>query len=512
VPYGFTGTSLSVTANTSYSAKQFICTIRGSNSNGTITRELSLNQNPPPTNTSRPLVLNMPTVASSSNVTLSCTPGTFNYSTSVSNEWWLGDGTFSAPTSRIGTGNSLTLGTANFTAWGGKYIFCNSIANGDGGSTTTSSYGALVPTFQRPVVYDRPNITGIPKDDYSLIGSIANCSGWTWSKPVLSESINWYISSSNQYSTGFINSDSVLLGKGTAFTLTKTFLESNKYKYLSCVVVGTNEGGSSYSYANYYISFWNLTAPTPTPTATPTPTPTATTTVVAPSQPAITSIASTTTTFTINWSAPTSNGGSPVTQYWAYVENTAGTTIAYCSTTGALSCTATGLTPSTNYKVIVSAWNSAGGVNRASGDQNSPRTSASTSAPVRATLPNPINLDFTPARYSSTNAPESLFSYVISSKSLGSSPCSNPCSGLVAGETLTLSRRIQTATNPGSVKFYVNNASRAQTDTLVASLTSGTHIDGIWTATWVVSQTITDNVWRVTTELAWGAEWASSGG
>ena len=85
VPFGFTGTSLSVTANTSYSVKQFICTVRGSNSNGTVTRELSLNQNPPPTNTSRPLVLNMPTVASSSNVTLTCTPGTFNYSTSVSN-------------------------------------------------------------------------------------------------------------------------------------------------------------------------------------------------------------------------------------------------------------------------------------------------------------------------------------------------------------------------------------------------------------------------------------------
>ena len=273
VPFGFTGTSLSVTANSSYSAKQFICTIRGSNSNGTVTRELSLNQNPPPTNTSRPLVLNMPTVASSSNVSLTCTPGTFNYSTSVSNEWWLGDGTFSAPTSRIGTGNTLTLGSANFTAWGGKYIFCNSIANGDGGSTITSSYGALVPTFQRPVVYDRPNITGIPKDDYSLVGSVANCSGWSWSKPVLSESINWYISSSNQYSTGFINSDSLLVGRGATYALTKTFLESNKYKYLSCVVVGTNEGGTSYSYANYYISFWNLTAPTPTPTATPTPTP-----------------------------------------------------------------------------------------------------------------------------------------------------------------------------------------------------------------------------------------------
>ncbi len=93
---------------------------------------------------------------------------------------------------------------------------------------------------------------------------------------------------------------------------------------------------------------------------------------------------------------------------------------------------------------------------------------------------------------------------------LGSSPCSNPCSGLVAGETVTISRRIQTATNPGSVTFLIDNASRAATDRIVATLTSGNSSDGIWTVTWTVSQTILDNVWNVRTQLLWGTEYATS--
>ncbi len=171
----------------------------------------------------------------------------------------------------------------------------------------------------------------------------------------------------------------------------------------------------------------------------------------------------------------------------------------------------TGLTPSTNYQVIVSAWNSAGGVNRASGDRNSPRTAVRTLDPVRAMLTNPdLTNNNREARESSSLAPQTIFGTVTSSKSLGSSPCSSPCSGLVAGETVTLSRRIQTATNPSSVKFYFDNASRAQTDIVAATLTSGTYLDGVWTATWTVSQTITDNVWNVFTQLTWGTEWASS--
>ena len=126
VPYGFTGTSIAVTANTGYSAKEFVCTVRASNSNGTVARELKTTQNPPPSSIARPSISNMPTTAFNGNVSITCNPGSFNYSNSVSNEWWVGDSSYSEPATRIGTGNSLSFGATSFTAWGGKYLYCKS--------------------------------------------------------------------------------------------------------------------------------------------------------------------------------------------------------------------------------------------------------------------------------------------------------------------------------------------------------------------------------------------------
>ena len=68
------------------------------------------------------------------------------------------------------------------------------------------------------------------------------------------------------------------------------------------------------------------------------------------------------------------------------------------------------------------------------------------------------------------------------------------------------------ATNPTTVAFLVNNSSRGATDRIVASLTSGTYLDGIWTVVWTVSETITDNIWRASTEVQWPGQAASSGG
>jgi hypothetical protein len=111
--------------------------------------------------------------------------------------------------------------------------------------------------------------------------------------------------------------------------------------------------------------------------------------LTAPSQPPITLITATTNTLTINWSTPASNGGAPISQYWAYVESApAGATVGYCSTTGALTCSVSGLLANTTYHVIVSAWNTVNGVNRSSGDQFSPRTSVKTlAAPAAVVAP-----------------------------------------------------------------------------------------------------------------------------
>jgi hypothetical protein len=109
--------------------------------------------------------------------------------------------------------------------------------------------------------------------------------------------------------------------------------------------------------------------------------------LTAPSQPSITLITPTTNTLAINWSTPASNGGAPISQYWAYVESApAGATVGYCSTTGARTCTVSGLLANTTYYVIVSAWNTVDGVNRSSGDQFSPRTTTKTLATPAAVL------------------------------------------------------------------------------------------------------------------------------
>ena len=115
---------------------------------------------------------------------------------------------------------------------------------------------------------------------------------------------------------------------------------------------------------------------------------------MAPGLPTIFEIIPSQTSLRISWFEPSETGGSPITEYHAYVENLQQVTVSYCSTKGELSCTANQLIPNTQYKVIVSAWNSAGGVNRSSGNQDSPRTSVRTlgggvPAPTPTPTPSP---------------------------------------------------------------------------------------------------------------------------
>jgi secreted trypsin-like serine protease len=504
LPYGTTNPTIKLSRVTTES--KYVCEVTGRNANGVTIRKVTITQSAPPQVVRRPSISNMPTVAVNANVPITCSSGTFNYSNSVSNEWWIGDSYYSEPTSKIGTGNTLEFPASSFTAYGGKYLYCNSVASGDGGATGTFSSGLIIPVFQKP---SSPNavVTGVNVPGIKL-GDVLSCQ----IRSLLSgesASFVWSFASSSY-------GNKAQVGTTQNLTLTQSVINAmpnldktgNVYNYLHCDATITNTTGSTVG--SDYKYFFGFTGVLPTPTASPTPNPN----VVAPSQPVITGVVASQISLAITWNPPSSTGGSPVTQYHAYVENVSGTTIASCSTTGALTCTASGLIAGTDYKVIVSAWNSDGGVNRSSGDQNSPRTSARTlPAPTRALLPNP---DFTnnqvEARYSSTLAPQTIFGGVLTSRDLGSSPCSSPCSGLKQGDVVTLSRTIQTATNPGAVKFYINNASRASTDIVTASLTSGNYLSGVWTATWTVSQTITDNIWRVTTGLEWGTEYVNSGG
>jgi hypothetical protein len=81
-----------------------------------------------------------------------------------------------------------------------------------------------------------------------------------------SESVGWYINSSDSFS------GATLLQTGPSITLTQSFLESYKSRYLICAVTGVNQGGTQIMFDSHYLYYFPPVAPTPTPVA-PTPLP-----------------------------------------------------------------------------------------------------------------------------------------------------------------------------------------------------------------------------------------------
>jgi hypothetical protein len=169
--------------------------------------------------------------------------------------------------------------------------------------------------------------------------------------------------------------------------------------------------------------------------------------IVAPSEPEISGVTATENSLSISWNPPTSDGGSPVTQYWAYVENKSGVTVSYCSTTGALFCTATNLMPATSYKVIVSAWNSANGVIRSSGNQYSPRTVVSTLAIPDLTPPSVVG-------YSGTLTSPSITGQIVSVPSIG-----NISDGMATNSDFTVTFQVTDNAGVASVILCVDTSS-----------------------------------------------------
>ena len=249
VPSGFLGNTVSVTTNYGSSAKEYVCTIRAFNSNGTVERQVSVSQSPPPSSVSRPSIVNMPMVASEGSVTVSCNPGIFNNSSSVSNEWWISGVLITQPFERVGTGNTFSITSENFKNWGGKYLYCKTLAAGDGGSSVSDSTGYLVPVFARPSVGDALVLSGMPKDGFSVNpNNQVTCSGGSATGLVTTTEYIWLLRENSYASSG------TLIGTGQSISLSSDWFQTNGNKNLVCKFTATGPGGQVYSQvsANVY--------------------------------------------------------------------------------------------------------------------------------------------------------------------------------------------------------------------------------------------------------------------
>jgi hypothetical protein len=261
-----TSSSITVGENTTNGAIDFTCTVIGENNNGRVQRDISVKQAAKPQLLGSPSISGMPSAATTTTTSLRCSAGTFTGATSVNQEWWIGDSY--SPNSKIASGNDYSIGQSFFTNYGGKTLYCLSLATGDGGVTNANSRGVSIPAFLKPEIQNFPTISGFKEWQSPAINTVATCSGWTWKNSVTQEVIEWY---SN---TSYNLSGASKVGTGSTLTLTENFLTNYKSKYLMCAVAGTNLGGTTTMYSGLYLYYYQSSNTSPTPSATPTPTPT----------------------------------------------------------------------------------------------------------------------------------------------------------------------------------------------------------------------------------------------
>jgi hypothetical protein len=161
----------------------------------------------------------------------------------------------------------------------------------------------------------------------------------------------------------------------------------------------------------------------------------------------------------IGWTAPASDGGSPITGYTA-TASPGGTT---CSTTGTTACTITGLTNGTTYSVVVTATNAAGTGPGSASASGTPRT-----------IPGaPTNLAATPGNGQvalTWSAPASDGGSPITGYTATASPGGTTCSttgalgctvtGLTNGTAYTFTVRAANAVGPGPASSPVSATPR----------------------------------------------------
>jgi secreted trypsin-like serine protease len=236
---------LTIPAN-SNSQKKYICEVTASNGNGAITRSLEIVVQAAPQTRNAPILSGMPSNAEfTGESVVKCSLGTFDYAESVSNEWWVGASSFSEPSEKIGSGPTLTITTALSNKYFGKYLFCKSIAQGEGGASSRTGGGLIFPSIPKPSVEDSLVITGMPKDGYSV--SKLNqliCSGGKSSGQVTSTGYSWLLRTSSSATTGTI------IGYSQTISLSSDWFKENGSKNLVCKFTAIGPGGENFTQAS----------------------------------------------------------------------------------------------------------------------------------------------------------------------------------------------------------------------------------------------------------------------
>ena len=230
--------SITLTPSSSSSVgREYTCIVTAKNSNGSIVESVSVKQPPLPASTTYASVSGVPTTASSTTSTATCTAAKFSNANSVQDEWWIGSSSYYAPNSKISSGNTITLDTNFFINNGGKYLFCVSKASGDGGVSDSTSSGVLVPTFSKPSTGTSPIVKNVPTVAFD--GKVTvSCTAPTFSNAT-KVTIDWMVGDSGYYAV------KTKVDSGNEFVLSRESFQKLGGKYLYCRTIASGPGGTA---------------------------------------------------------------------------------------------------------------------------------------------------------------------------------------------------------------------------------------------------------------------------
>jgi secreted trypsin-like serine protease len=191
-------------------------------------------------NRAAPKVLESPTLTGEARVgsTLTCSPGIWSDNTKIVELNW------TSPSAIVGMKNNSV---AVLQEDAGQTFTCSVTGYSDAASRTIERKISIP---ARPSSNSPLTISGV----YAIyppvkVGDVASCSGMTWNEPGVKESLSWYASDSNSFSTS-----NQLLGTGKTLDITLSVGRAIAGKYLQCLSTGTGPGGSKSYFSSIQVA------------------------------------------------------------------------------------------------------------------------------------------------------------------------------------------------------------------------------------------------------------------